>query len=89
MLVIPHCLSLERGRHFVMFNRAEIWSVLALLAGVLAFSGFLGSAAAVVQVIALLCAGVCCLSLLFGLFEPAEEEEQSISEDPLRLHSGR
>ena len=71
-----------------MIIRAEIWSILALIAGVLALSGWLGGrAAAVAEGIALFCAGFCALSLLVGLFEPAEEEEPSFNEDSLHSHS--
>jgi hypothetical protein len=71
-----------------MFFRAEIWSVLALVAGVLALSGCLGGGvAAVAEGVAFLCAGLCALSLLFGLFEPADDEGQSLGDNPAGFHS--
>lgn len=59
-----------------MLRRASMWSVLGSVTGVLAFAGLPPVPAAVVKVLFYICAGFAALSLLFSLFEEADEIDQ-------------
>ena len=57
-----------------MIKRAGIATVLALVAGLLGFTGLLQSTAIIAQVFFIVVSAFAFLSLLFSLFEPAATE---------------
>jgi uncharacterized membrane protein YtjA (UPF0391 family) len=54
-----------------------MWSVFGSVTGVLAFAGLPPVPTEVVRILFYICAGFAALSLLFSLFEEADEVEQS------------
>ena len=62
----------EANRSCLMFRRARIALVVALVAAILGFTGMLQNSAGIVQLIFYVVAGFSGVSLLFGLFEEGQ-----------------